>query len=49
MEDGKHMVGPGSVFALPANLRHDLANIGADALRAVAFFAAAMLPRPSMR
>lgn len=42
MEDGKHMVGPGSVFALPANVRHDLANVGTDTLRAVAFFAAAM-------
>jgi len=42
MEDGKHVVGPGSVFALPANVRHDLANTGKDTLRAVAFFAAAM-------
>ena len=42
MEDGTHMVGPGSVFALPANVRHDLANTGKDTLRAVAFFAAAM-------
>jgi quercetin dioxygenase-like cupin family protein len=42
MEDGKHVVGPGSVFALPANVRHDLANIGTDTLRAVAFFSAAM-------
>lgn len=42
MEDGKHAVGPGSVFALPANVRHDLANTGTETLRAVAFFAAAM-------
>jgi quercetin dioxygenase-like cupin family protein len=28
MEDGTHVVGPGSVFALPANVRHDLANTG---------------------
>jgi quercetin dioxygenase-like cupin family protein len=42
MEDGKHAVGPGSVFVLPANERHDLANVGTDTLRAVAFFAAAM-------
>jgi oxalate decarboxylase/phosphoglucose isomerase-like protein (cupin superfamily) len=42
MEDGKHPVGPGSVFALPANVRHDLANTGKETLRAVAFFAAAM-------
>ena len=41
-EDGNHVVGPGSVFALPANMRHDLANTGKDTLRAVAFFAAAM-------
>lgn len=42
MDDGKHPVGPGSVFALPANVRHDLANVGSETLRAVAFFAAAM-------
>jgi quercetin dioxygenase-like cupin family protein len=42
MEDGTHVVGPGSVFALPANVRHDLANVGKDTLRAVAFFSAAM-------
>jgi quercetin dioxygenase-like cupin family protein len=42
MEDGKHAVGPGSVFVLQANERHDLANVGTDTLRAVAFFAAAM-------
>jgi quercetin dioxygenase-like cupin family protein len=42
MEDGKHAVGAGSVFAIPANVRHDLANPGKETLRAVAFFAAAM-------
>jgi quercetin dioxygenase-like cupin family protein len=42
MEDGKRAVGPGSVFALPVNVRHDLANTGTETLRAVAFFAAAM-------
>lgn len=42
MDDGRHPVGPGSVFAIPANVRHDLANVGSDTLRAVAFFAAAM-------
>src|SRR5689334_99502 len=42
MEDGKHAVAPGSVFALPANVRHDLVNTGSETLRAVAFFAAAM-------
>jgi quercetin dioxygenase-like cupin family protein len=42
MEDGKHPIGPGSVFAIPANVRHDLANAGTTTLRAVSFFAAAM-------
>jgi quercetin dioxygenase-like cupin family protein len=42
MEDGIYPVGPGSVFVLPTNVRHDLANTGKDPLRAVAFFAAAM-------
>lgn len=42
MFDGKHQVGTGSVFALPANVRHDLANVGSETLRAVAFFTAAM-------
>jgi quercetin dioxygenase-like cupin family protein len=42
MEDGTHPVGPGSVFVLPTNVRHDLANTGDETLRAVAFFAAAM-------
>lgn len=43
LEDGTTaMVGPGSVFVLPTNVRHDLANTGAETLRAVAFFAAAM-------
>jgi len=27
---------------LPTNVRHDLANVGSETLRAVAFFAAAM-------
>ncbi|MFN3623896.1 MAG: cupin domain-containing protein [Hyphomicrobium sp.] len=42
MEDGKFEVGPGSVFVLPTNVRHDLVNTGKEPLRAVAFFAAAM-------
>ena len=43
MEDGStYPVGPGSVFALPTDVRHDLANTGTETLRAVAFFAAAM-------
>jgi quercetin dioxygenase-like cupin family protein len=35
-------VGPGSVFAIPTPVKHDLVNIGKETLRAVAFFAAAM-------
>jgi quercetin dioxygenase-like cupin family protein len=35
-------VEPGSVFVLPTNVRHDLANTGSETLRAVAFFSAAM-------
>jgi quercetin dioxygenase-like cupin family protein len=35
-------VKPGSVFVLPTNVRHDLANTGSETLRAVAFFSAAM-------
>jgi len=43
MEDGGvYPVVPGSVFVLPTNVRHDLANTGKETLRAVAFFAAAM-------
>ena len=42
MEGGAYPVGPGSVFVLPTNVRHDLANTGKETLRAVAFFAAAM-------
>ncbi len=39
---GNFPVGPGSVFVLPTDVRHDLANTGTETLRAVAFFAAAM-------
>jgi quercetin dioxygenase-like cupin family protein len=43
MEDGsRHRVGPGSVFAIPTPVKHDLVNVGQQTLRAVAFFAAAM-------
>jgi quercetin dioxygenase-like cupin family protein len=43
LEDGTtHLVGPGSVFVLPTGVKHDLANVGTETLRAVAFFAAAM-------
>src|SRR5262245_18545374 len=41
-EQGNYPVGPGSVFVLPTNVRHNLANVGSERLRAVAFFAAAM-------
>ena len=41
-DDGVFPVGPGSVFVLPTNVRHDLANTGAETLRAVGFFAAPM-------
>jgi quercetin dioxygenase-like cupin family protein len=41
-EERNYQVGPGSVFVLPTNVRHNLANTGSERLRAVAFFAAAM-------
>src|SRR2546430_9816251 len=42
MEDGStYQVGPGSVFAIPPPVRHDLVNVGKETLPAVAFFAAA--------
>ena len=41
-DEGSFPVGPGSVFVLPTNVRHDLANTGTETMRAVAFFAAAM-------
>ncbi|MGI8486535.1 MAG: cupin domain-containing protein [Thermomicrobiales bacterium] len=41
-DDGNFSVGPGSVFVLPTNVRHDLVNTGTDTLRAVGFFGAAM-------
>jgi quercetin dioxygenase-like cupin family protein len=41
-EGGNDPVGPGSVFVLPTPVRHNLANVGTETLRAVAFFAAAM-------
>jgi quercetin dioxygenase-like cupin family protein len=42
MDEGTFPVGPGSVFVLPYNVGHDLANTGTETLRAVGFFAAAM-------
>jgi quercetin dioxygenase-like cupin family protein len=41
-DDGTFPVGPGSMFALPTNVGHDLVNTGTETLRAVAFFSAAM-------
>ncbi len=44
MEDGTtHQVDPGTVFAIPTPVKRDLVNVGKETLRAVAFFAAAML------
>src|SRR5438034_4648709 len=34
-EEGSHPVGPGSVFVLPTPMRHNLANVGTETLRAV--------------
>ena len=42
VEGAEYPVRPGSVFVLPTNVRHDLANTGKEPLHAVAFFAAAM-------
>lgn len=42
MESGNYPLRPGSMFVIPTNVRHDLANTGKETLRAVAFFAAAM-------
>lgn len=39
-EDGSWPVGPGDVFVLPKDVRHDLANVGSEPLRAIAFFSA---------
>jgi len=41
-DKGNYAVGPGSVFVLPTDVRHDLVNTGKEELRAVAFFSAAM-------
>lgn len=41
-DDASFPVGPGSVFVLPTNVRHDLVNTGSETLRCVGFFAAAM-------
>jgi quercetin dioxygenase-like cupin family protein len=41
-DDGNFPVGPGSVFVVPTNIRHDLVNTGNETMRAVAFFSAPM-------
>ena len=46
MEDGEHAVGPGSVFVLPANVRHDLANTGRETLRIVEAIKRPVSPPP---
>ncbi|HEX4771510.1 MAG TPA: cupin domain-containing protein [Bryobacteraceae bacterium] len=48
MEDaGTYRIGPGSIFAIPTPVKHDLVNVGEETLRAVAFFAAAMFTKTS--
>ena len=42
LDDSNHPVGPGCVFVVPTNVRHDLVNTGTETMRAVAFFAAPM-------
>jgi quercetin dioxygenase-like cupin family protein len=42
VEDGVTPITAGDVFVIPTDVRHDLANVGNETLRAVAFFAAAM-------
>lgn len=42
-DDGSWPAGPGSIFVLPKDVRHDLRNIGTVPLLAVAFFSGAAL------
>lgn len=37
-DDGSWPAGPGSIFVLPKDVRHDLRNVGTTPLLAVAFF-----------
>jgi mannose-6-phosphate isomerase-like protein (cupin superfamily) len=41
-DDGNFAVGPGSVFVVPTNARHDLVNTGTGTLRCVGSIGAAM-------
>jgi quercetin dioxygenase-like cupin family protein len=42
LDEGNKPVGPGTVFIVPTNVRHDLVNTGNETMRAVAFFSAPM-------
>ena len=42
LDEGNKPVGPGTVFVVPTNVRHDLVNTGNETMRAVAFFSAPM-------
>jgi quercetin dioxygenase-like cupin family protein len=42
-DDGNFPVGPGSVFLLPKDVRHDLRNTGTEPLLAIAFFSGSVL------
>ena len=42
-DDGNFPVGPGSVFLLPKDVRHDLRNTGTEPLLAIAFFSGSAL------
>jgi quercetin dioxygenase-like cupin family protein len=42
-DDGSSPVGPGSIFVLPKDVRHDLRNTGTVPLLAVAFFSGGAL------
>jgi quercetin dioxygenase-like cupin family protein len=41
-DDGPLLIGPGTIFVVPTNVRHDVVNTGPETMRAVAFFAAPM-------
>ena len=42
-DDGSWLVGPGSIFLLPKDVRHDLRNTGTVPLLAIAFFSGGSL------
>ena len=46
LDEGNKPVGPGTVFVVPTNVRHDLVNTGNETMRAVAFFSAPMFTQP---